>query len=293
MLFKIDQDHLLSSDVLASAALILILLAARILLGHAIKSRTNVAPHVVRRWTASLRNILLPVGLLGLVMIWAPQLRTFALSLTAVVVALVVATKELILCLSGSALRTFSRAYSVGDRIEVGGTRGEVLDHSLLVTTLQEFEAKSGSFSPTGRIVVLPNSFLFESPTRIESTPPGHAFHRFTITVEPTINVFRERHAVEQLVAKACISAGLMPSPASGKMGPQRQNGAAKGLPEIRFGTNEAGKYRIEIAVFSPVDQVNALENEITCAIGDHLHQVRNAHAHKAGDLHLDETATI
>jgi small-conductance mechanosensitive channel len=64
--------------------------------------------------------------LLGLVLIWAPQLWTFALSLAAVAVEIVVATKEMILCISGSLMRASPRAFSVGDWIEVADVRGEV-----------------------------------------------------------------------------------------------------------------------------------------------------------------------
>lgn len=147
-------ELLLTSDVLASAALICVLLSVHVLIGRALKRRESLPLLVARRWTANLRNLLLVVALIGLAMIWAPQLRTFALSLTAFAVAMVVAMKELILCLSGSALRTFSRIYSVGDYVEIGGKRGEVLDHSLLVTRMKEFEATEGLFQETGREII-------------------------------------------------------------------------------------------------------------------------------------------
>ncbi|NVD45009.1 mechanosensitive ion channel domain-containing protein [Qipengyuania atrilutea] len=145
-----------TSDAFASVSLLLVLFAARLIVGRALRRRKDLTEQVARRWTANLRNLLLLVAVIGLVMIWAPQLRTFALSLTAVVVALVVATKELILCLSGAALRTFTRAFSVGDVVEVGATKGEVLDLSLLAAQLEEFENSGGSIVPTGRIVTLP-----------------------------------------------------------------------------------------------------------------------------------------
>jgi small-conductance mechanosensitive channel len=84
-----------------------------------IRTRTEMPPHDQRRLLVSSRNVFLFLLLVGLALIWAPQLRTLALSLTAVAVAIVVATKELILCLSGAVLRATARAFDVGDWIEV------------------------------------------------------------------------------------------------------------------------------------------------------------------------------
>jgi len=127
----------------------------------------------VRRWTARLRNVLILVAIVGLVMIWAPQLRTFALSLTAFAVASVIAMKELIMCFSGSALRTLSRAYSVGDYIEIGGRRGEVMDFNLLVTRLREFEKQERSFNRTGREVILPHIATPRQALGFQPQTPG------------------------------------------------------------------------------------------------------------------------
>ena len=134
----------------------LILLLVRLAAGLAIRRRTDAAPHLRRRWSANVRNLLLILALIGLMLIWAPQLRTFALSLTAVAVAIAIATKELILCFSGSFMRASSRSFTVGDWIEIAGTRGEVVDHNIFVTIVHEFEP--GTYNYTGRTAVLPNS---------------------------------------------------------------------------------------------------------------------------------------
>ena len=134
-----DPALLPQFDLLASALLLLLLWIARKIVVRSIHARPELAPHNQRRLIASSRNVFLLLLVLGLVLIWAPQLRTFALSLTAVAVAIVVATKELILCLSGALLRATTRAFSVGDWVEIGENRGEVTDHTMLATTLQEF----------------------------------------------------------------------------------------------------------------------------------------------------------
>lgn len=260
----IDDSYiaLLSADVLASLGLIAALVAVRIIVGHALRRRSDSAPQMTRRWAAATRNVLLLVGLLGLIMIWAPQLRTFALSLTAVAVAIVVATKELLLCLSGAALRAFSRSFSVGDRIEIAGLRGEVLDHDWLVTRLQEFEDKPGSFRKTGRVVSLPNSILFTAPIRMEGRSFGELLHRFTMTVEPDINIFAEREAIEQLAENACTSV---------------TSGSAGNPVSVQFGTSEIGKYQIEFAVRAAPEKVDALQEAVFGAVGNYFHKTRAA----------------
>ena len=113
-----------------------------------------------RRWSVTIRNTLILVSIIGLAIIWAPQLQNFAVSLIAIAVALVLATKELLDCLTGSLLRTASKAYAVGDRIEINGTRGNVVDHNFLTTTLLEIGPGQTSHQYTGRAIVIPNNQL-------------------------------------------------------------------------------------------------------------------------------------
>ena len=265
--------QLYTSDALASIALITILFFVRLLVGRLLSARDNLSRKVVRRWGANFRNFLLLVAVIGLVMIWAPQLRTFALSLTAVAIAVVVATKELILCLSGSALRTFSSAYSIGDIIEVDGTRGEVVSYNLLATRLDELEARDGSMRPTGRTVLVPHSLLFGSPIRVLEEPQEGVRHTFVMTFDPTANIFAEQSNIESVARKALglfererVKRGAAPIPTTQKHAMSQQL-------QISFGTNDIGKYKLDITVFTLTDLVQRTENSIACAIGDYVHQ--------------------
>ncbi|MEM6908153.1 MAG: mechanosensitive ion channel domain-containing protein [Pseudomonadota bacterium] len=136
-------------------------------------------------------------------MIWAPQLRTFALSLTAVAVAIVIATKELILCLSGSAYRTFTQAYVVGDIIETGAHRGQVMEINLLSTKLNELHPREGSIRLSGSSVIVPHSLLFSMPARVLAKKGGRTTHVFQLVFEPEIDLFSRIDELRHIAALA------------------------------------------------------------------------------------------
>ncbi|WP_082836221.1 mechanosensitive ion channel domain-containing protein [Croceicoccus bisphenolivorans] len=260
--------QLYSSDVLASIALLAILAAIQLILSRALSKRADLTRSVVRRWSANTRNFLMLVALVGLIMIWAPQLRTFALSLTAFAVAVVVAMKELILCLSGSALRTFTRAYSVGDFIELGGTRGEVLDHNLLVTRLGEFERREGSMLATGREVILPHSLLFGTPLRVEAAVAGQLRHTIQLTFEPQGNLFAAQTEIRDAVLSAFEKSG----------------GKEANRVEVALSTSDIGKYRVEIKFPVTPDQVGQTEQAVICTVGNLVHSLRDKRESEADD---------
>lgn len=261
-------DSLYTSDALASAALILALVLARLIAGRALRRRDSLTEQVARRWSANVRNMLVLIGFIGLIMIWAPQLQTLALSLTAVAVAIVVATKELILCLSGAALRTFTRAFSVGDIVEIGGSKGEVLDLTLLAARLWEFEPRGGSIAATGRSIILPYSLLFSSPAKVLSHSGGGALHRFNLTFESDVDIFALRTEIENAANEAFA-----------EVSSQKENSAADPALELNFGTSDIGKYRIEIALFRHPDTAQKAENALTCAIASLVHRKRTEQA--------------
>lgn len=267
-------------DLAVSLLLVLLLVLLRVLAGHAIRRRTDVPLHVQRRWRANLRNLLLLLAALGLVLIWAPQLRTFALSLTAVAVAIVIATKELILCFSGSVMRASSGAFSVGDWIEVAGTRGEVVDHNLFVTVVHEFQP--GTYGHTGRKVVLPNSLFLNQVMRNESLVREHALHSFSLTVDPSVDLFAHRAAIEDIVARHHAPLRETSVQAGVSIEGRLHLDLADHPVRVAFRTTELGKYRIGVSVLCPTRQAETLENDITCALMSYLHGVAARQAQEA-----------
>ena len=275
---EILREQLLQSSVLASATLLAALFAIRLLAGRTLKRLEGLPPLVARRWAASLRNVLILVAIVGLVMIWAPQLRTFALSLTAFAVASVIAMKELILCFSGSALRALSRAYSVGDYIEIGGKRGEVIDFNLLVTRLREFEKQDGSFHRTGKEIILPHSLLFSSPVRVEGHAGGRVRHVFGMTFEPDANLFAHHAEIEDAAFDAYETA------AADHARRERDSSAPSWAEDdrtpsltVNIRTSDIGKYRLQVAFYSMPEFVDDTEQAIACRIGDRVHTLRAA----------------
>ncbi|WP_167767165.1 mechanosensitive ion channel family protein [Jannaschia formosa] len=260
----IDLADLAKFDLLASLILLVVLLAARGIVTGTIRARADLAPQVQRRWLATGRNLFLFIFLVGLVLIWAPQLRTLALSLTAVAVAIVVATKELILCLSGAVLRASTRAFSVGDLIEVGALRGEVADHTLLATTLHEYGSDAHAYMPTGPVVTVPNSALLTSPVRNLTALREHVYHRFVVTVEATPGTLRARGTIREIVARHYEPVRAAAAQANERLERRTRADLPDPAPEVRFRTTDLGKLRVEITLYCPPARAVALEQEIT-----------------------------
>lgn len=164
-----------------SLALVLGLLLLRSLAARAIR-RSRLAEETRRLWLIHSRNTALVAILLGLVVIWGPEVRSLAFSLVAVAAALAIATKELILCVAGAFVRTSSGAFSVGDRIEVAGVRGDVIDLGAFTTTV--LEVGPGPSYRTGRAVVLPNSVFVVQPVANETFTGEYLLDTLAVPVE-------------------------------------------------------------------------------------------------------------
>ncbi len=195
---NISNDMILRSGIM-TGALILVVLIIRMGIHHSLFRTSDLPVETQRRWSVSIRNALLLIFILGMISIWAPRLQTFAVSIFAVAVALVLATKELIACLSGSGLRMLTKAYSLGDRIQIGGVRGNVVDHNALTTTLLEIGPGQTSHQYTGRAMVIPNSFLFSHPLTNETYTKKFRLHIITVP----LSTDDDWKTAEQLLLKA------------------------------------------------------------------------------------------
>jgi small-conductance mechanosensitive channel len=177
--FSIDSSVAL--DGLKSLILLLFLISVRALAVRWIAGNQTLSMESKRRWVVTTRNSVVLAFLIGLVIIWAHELQAFAVSLVALAAAMVLATKELILCWSGAALRMGSKVYAVGDRVQIAGHRGVVLDHDAFATKLLEIGPGQSAHLYTGRVAVFPNSLLFTNALIKEN--PDQEYGLYTLVV--------------------------------------------------------------------------------------------------------------
>lgn len=165
------------------AAVAALLLARALLLNIHFRRHPDFGIESKRRFLVASRNITLLLVLFSLVFIWSAQIQTLALSMFAVAAAVVVATKELIMCLSGSILRSATQQYSVGDYIEINGLRGRVVDINLLNTLMMQVGPNPLVGQLAGTTVSFPNSLLLSHPVRRDNILGDYVIHTVEIPV--------------------------------------------------------------------------------------------------------------
>jgi small-conductance mechanosensitive channel len=104
------------------------------------------------------------VGFLLLVSLYSDRLGRFTVIFGVAGAGIAFALQEVIASVGGWAAVTFSSFYKIGDRVQLGGIKGDVIDIGVLRTTIMECGEWVKSDLYTGRIVRVANSFVFKEP---------------------------------------------------------------------------------------------------------------------------------
>ncbi len=165
-----------SAAGLAVTSVVILLVAAGVRLVAVPLVRRRFADDRYRRyWSAKIVTyVIAAVVLLVLVALWAPLGGRLSVILGFATAGVAFAMQEVIGALFGWVNILAGRIYTVGDRVEVAGVRGDVVDITPLRTTLFEIgsdPARSGRGSswvsarqPTGRLVIVSNKKTFTEP---------------------------------------------------------------------------------------------------------------------------------
>lgn len=126
------------------------------------------------------RNLIWFTVLLVIVAVWASTITGFALSLAAVAGALLIVSKELVMCVHGYLYVTLVQPFKVGDVIEFSHLRGRVIDIDMFATTLAESD-EIGQL--TGQVAEFPNGLLLTTPLKNISPTGAFSLHYIRIPV--------------------------------------------------------------------------------------------------------------
>jgi len=126
-----------------------------------------------RFWVRQVVNLFTAaIFLLGLLSIWFDDPSRLATGIGLVSAGLAFALQKVVTSLAGYFVIIRSRVFTIGERITMGGVRGDVISLGFLKTTLMEMGDPSSDTTSvwvrgrqyTGRIVTVTNDKIFEEP---------------------------------------------------------------------------------------------------------------------------------
>lgn len=212
------------------------------------------------RWHVRLGQIALLLLVLGFLLLWGSEIQAIALSAVAIAAALVLATKELFMCISGAIYRATADVFQVGDRVEHGTVRGDVISYGLFTFTVLEI---GPNHLRTGRAVVVPNSLLLSVSLINETITDEFVLHSFRVPQLQT----SEWQAAERILLEAAEEVtGEYRDTARRHMDVvSRKHGLPPATvdPRVTVMIPEAGKLDLVVRVPTPAHKKGAVEQSI------------------------------
>ncbi len=237
---------------------------------------TEVLAKEQRRWIIRIKNLSAILLVIGLVLIWAPQLHTFALSIAAFAVAVVIATKEMILCFMGAVMRATSQPFRAGDWITIDGVMGEVIDLDAFSFRLQEVDLKGKTYQFTGRTVAIPNSKLFSANVENANFFKAYLFEDVRVAVPHTDIDPAAAAAALREIAERHFAAHRSDAVAFNRKVRRRAGidiGPAE--PVYDLTTSDMGHYHFNVRLFLPTPVAANVGSEITRDFLAYIHGER------------------
>ncbi len=102
------------------------------------------------------------------------DLRLLATTVGVASAGIVIALQDVATSMCGWGAIMLGRKFRIGDRLEIDGVRGDVLDIQLMRTTLVELNNWLNVDQPTGRVFIVPNNFVFKS--KVFNYSHGHPY---------------------------------------------------------------------------------------------------------------------
>lgn len=121
--------------------------------------------------------------LLLLLQIWLETINNLGTFLGLLTAGLAIALKDLVTNLAGWGFILLRHPFSVGDRIQVGEHRGDVVDIRLFQFTLLEVGNWVHADQSTGRIIHVPNAQVFTIPVANYTAEFAYVWHELPVLV--------------------------------------------------------------------------------------------------------------
>ena len=160
MFGEIDlNNELIQTALMVTAVVLGVFLISRIALRIAKRFVTD--PKKLYQTSKVVRRIAGLVAVVLIVGLFSPRLGDVLTVLTVIGAGAAIALRETLMSIAGWFHISLMTPYKQGDRIEINGVAGDVVDIRVMKTTLMEIRNWVDADQSTGRLVHIPNGWIF------------------------------------------------------------------------------------------------------------------------------------
>jgi len=149
----------IQTKIFTSLIVIIILWLIRIIVIRMVLRKTE-DPYTRYRWRKTTIYTVVVMGLLIVGRIWFAGVQSIATFLGLMTAGLAIALQDLVKSVAGWIFLMWRKPFTIGDRIQVGGHAGDVIDIRLFKFSLVEIGNWVDADQSTGRVIHLPNSLI-------------------------------------------------------------------------------------------------------------------------------------
>ena len=123
--------------------------------------KSKIVRYNVRRGLTFFGYLVIILFIIGIL---SDQITSITVALGVTGAGIAFALQEVIVSIAGWIAISFGQFYTIGDRVQLGGIKGDVIDIGVLRTTIMEMGEWVKGDQYNGRIVRIANSFVFKEP---------------------------------------------------------------------------------------------------------------------------------
>jgi small-conductance mechanosensitive channel len=142
------------------------------------------------------------LGTLLIGRIWFDGFETFTTFLGLVSAGVVIAMKDMLIDFAGWMFIVWRKPFQVGDRIEIGGIAGDVIDIRLFQFTLLEIGNWVDADQSTGRVIHVPNGKVFNESQANYSQGLAYIWNEIPVTITFESNWQRAKDLLQEIATR-------------------------------------------------------------------------------------------
>ena len=160
---NLDLTPLVQTKIFTSAvAILLLILVRRIVLLFVYRRAKDIG--IRYRWRKTSSYIAFGIGVVIVGSVWFRGFQSLTTYLGLVSAGIAIALQTPLVNLAGWFFILWRRPFTVGDRIEIGTVRGDVIDQRIFMFSLMEIGNWVDAEQSTGRVIHVPNGKVFSEP---------------------------------------------------------------------------------------------------------------------------------